>query len=293
MGFPILKLPVVALKVLVDHFNNVELVIVSLLSRRAAWFLKACGKKNVSFFNLPATEIKGLRRFRKLQLFLLESKRQGELPDWNFELRCFLGRIPAPQLLQLSCNTFNIPIYTDNFRNIKIVKGVRRILKIGKSLVCVVIVPNGIHTFWENKTDGLIQLLGYFKTEFYLSIERLELLGEDIEAMERVINHINSSQTIVKNVLVERSPQLPDYFGEFILENLSATEKFSFQSKLGEAFEFYGGICAKTIEIRFGHWFTIENILMSNESEVIDVKGSNYTEQELRLFLESNEKQEN
>ncbi|EGT36901.1 hypothetical protein CAEBREN_24252 [Caenorhabditis brenneri] len=245
MGFPILKLPVVALKVLVDHLNDVEL----------------------------------------LQLFLLECKRQGGLPEWNFNLRCRMeGRYE--QLLRICCNVFDVPIYFDNLRKYDKPEGFKKYLKIGELLVPVYIFYSTlVFTVWESKIDGLIQLLGYFETQLNLPIEHLKLPGKDIEAMERVVKHINSTQTVVKNVLVERYPQLPDYCGEFILENVSATEKLCFNSKLGQEFEFYEGIRAKTIKIRFGHWFTIESLLRSNESEVIHVKGSNYAREELRWFL--------
>ncbi|CAL2028348.1 unnamed protein product [Caenorhabditis brenneri] len=285
MGVPILKIPFVALKILLDYMNNVELVTVSLVSRRANWFLKACEKKNVSFFNLEHSEIRGLCRFRILQLFLLQSRKQGELPKWDFEIRCSVGSNFSPDILQISCDTFFVVIYFDNLKNFKKVEVIQRNLKIGEFFVPVVIVPNGIHAFWEDETNGLIQILSYLKTNLNLSIEHLNVPGRDAGVTERVVKHISSTQTVVKNLLVERYARLPDENFEFVLKNVSATETFSSYLSVSRNFKFDGRIRAKRILIWNGLWFTIQSLLRSTESEVIHVNGSDYTKEELRTFL--------
>ncbi|CAL2028346.1 unnamed protein product [Caenorhabditis brenneri] len=279
MGVPILRLPVIALKVLLDYMNNVEIVTVSLLSRRADWFLKACGKQNVSFFNLPDYEIRS--GFRILALFLLERRRQGKIPEWNFELRCF---VVLNLSISIRCRKFTIEVYFENLEDIEKFEGTRRSLKMGGSLVPVVI-ENGIRTFWNSKADGMIVLMDYFKTDSNLSIERLELSGWDEEAIRTIVNHINSSQAVVKSVLVKCYPTLSEQVFKFILENILATESFSSYLSSSWNFQIDGTLRAKNIEVRFGRWYTLDNLLMSTESEKIYVHGSNYTEEELRRFL--------
>ncbi|CAL2028359.1 unnamed protein product [Caenorhabditis brenneri] len=284
MGFPILRLPVVALKVLVDQFNDVELVIVSSLSKRADWFLKACGKKNVSFFNLSDPEIRRLRNFVILELFLLESRRQKELPVWNFELRC---TVRFELEISISCRNFTVPIYFKNLGIINRFERIRRNLKIGDSFFPVVVIRRAdgveeIHTFWNAEADGMIVFMDYFKKNFNLSIEELKLAGND--SIRTVIDHLNSTQTLVKNVRVEYGPPLSqDDFG-FILANISATESFSTRLDL-RIFKYYGKIRAKNVNIENGHWFTLPNLLRCTENEEIYVRGSNFRRLEFRTFL--------
>ncbi|CAL2028363.1 unnamed protein product [Caenorhabditis brenneri] len=286
MGVPILRLPVVALKVLLDYMNNVELATVSISSKRADWILKACGKKNVSFFNLEGSEIRYLRKFTILTLFLLESKRQGALPEWNIELCCSVG---SDLHISISCKNFIVPIHFEALENIGRFEGVRSNLKIGESSVPVVTTReyDGVETmrtFWNTKTHGMIVLMDYFKNDFNLPIEELKFAGNSND-IRTVINHINSTQTIVRNVLVERYSRLLDEDFEFILNNVSAQEEFFSHWESTQNFKFKGKIRAKRIVIWNGRWFTLQALLRSTENEEISVDGRNFNRDPLRRFL--------
>ncbi|EGT36857.1 hypothetical protein CAEBREN_15949 [Caenorhabditis brenneri] len=288
MGVPILRLPVVALKVLVDHFNDVELVIVSSLSKRADWFPKACGKKNVSFFNLSDSEIRRLRNFVILELFLLESRRQKELPEWNFKLRCSVSNGLD---ISISCEHFTVSIHFEALENIERFEGARRNLKIGDSFVPVVTTGENdggeeFHTFWNTSTYGMIVFMDYFKNNFNLSIEQLNFATNRSRAIRTIVTHINSTQTVVKNVLVGCSPPISEDDFKFVLENVSATDYFVSGLTLSQNFKFNGTIRSKIIDIMNARWFTIQNVLESVESQEIHVYGANYTKEELRTFLE-------
>ncbi|CAL2028351.1 unnamed protein product [Caenorhabditis brenneri] len=286
MGFPILKLPVVALKVLVDQLNDVELVAVSLISKRADWFLEVCGKKSVSFFNLESYKIRSLHQIQILELFLLEINRRGELPRWHFELCCSVG---SDQLISISCNTFDVRIYFGALEDIEKFAGVRRNLKIGELLVPVVATreygAEKIRIFWNTKTNGMIALMDYFKDTFNVPIELLKFTGGDTKAIKRVVNHLNSTQTVVKNVRVDSNIAISEDDFEWILKNVSATEKFSSYLEFGWNFTYNGKIRAKNIYIENGRWFTLRNLLSTNENEKISVHRSDFQRYELREFL--------
>ncbi|CAL2028364.1 unnamed protein product [Caenorhabditis brenneri] len=288
MGVPILRLPVVALKVLVDHFNDVELVVVFLLSKRADWFLKVCGKKNVSFFNLSDSEIRRFRVFVILELFLLESRRQGKLPEWNFKLRCSVSNGLD---ISFSCKHFTVSIHFEALENIERFEGARRNLKIGESLVPVVTTGENndveeIHTFWSTNTYGMIVFMEYFKNNFNLSIEQLNFGTNRSRAIRTIVTHLNTTHTVVKNVLVGCSPPISEDDFKFVLENVSATDYFVSGLTLSQNFKFNGTIRSKIIDIMNARWFTIQNVLESVESQEILVYGANYTKDELRTFLE-------
>ncbi|CAL2028344.1 unnamed protein product [Caenorhabditis brenneri] len=306
MGVPILRLPFLALKVLVDYLNNLELVTVSSLSKRTDRILKACGKKNVSFFKLEESEIKSFCDFNKYVFFyrnpifqvsfsfifaflLLECRRQRKLPRWDFKLCCYVGN---ELRISISFLGFNVSIYLENLEIIESFEGINRNLKIGESLVPFVIVPKSwftgpekIHIFWSNKTHGMISSIDYFKDILNLSNIELVLEGGDSTTLRTIVNHINSTQTVVRNVEVGVDPQLSDDDFNFILKNVSASKKLYSKSKLSRNFKFNGSIRAKIIKIRNAHWFTLKNLLTSNENEEISVDGSNLKTEDLRKFL--------
>ncbi|EGT35171.1 hypothetical protein CAEBREN_06179 [Caenorhabditis brenneri] len=287
MGFPILKIPVVALKVLLDHLNNVELLTVSLLSKRADWILMACGKKNVSFFNLPDSEINGLCKIAILEFFLLESRRRGKLPYWNFVFCC---SVSSDQHIEIRCIHFNLQIYFETLEDIEKFGGIKRNLKIGDSFVPVGVTQEKdevekIRAFWNTKTHGMIVFMDFFKTNLNLPIQKLSFAGEDSRAIRAVVKHINSTQTVVENALVCVYPPVSEDDFKFILRNVSVTGEFPSQLTLSRNFRFNEKIRAKNIQIRFGHWFTLQNLLKCNENETIHVRGSKFTAQELRTFL--------
>ncbi|EGT35255.1 hypothetical protein CAEBREN_13675 [Caenorhabditis brenneri] len=247
MGVPILKIPLVALEVLLDYFNNIEL----------------------------------------LQLFLLESRKRVELPEWNFKLYCSMSYDNSYILIH--CLRFCIPIYIKTFEDFEKSVGVRKNLVIGESSFPVMIVSNegvdDFHTFWNGTTHGLITFIDYFKSNLNSPIEELSFAEEDTRAIRTVVNHINSTHTVVKKVRVKSSPPLSEEDFNFVLENVSSIESFFSNLNLSWDFEYYGAIGAKNIFIENGDWFTIQNLLMSTESEVIHVNGSCYSEEELRTFL--------
>ncbi|EGT35190.1 hypothetical protein CAEBREN_19932 [Caenorhabditis brenneri] len=213
MGLPILRLPVVALKVLLDYLNNVEF-----------------------------------------------------------------------------CENFIVPIHFEALENFQWFGRRRRNLKIGELVVPVVTIRENdgvekIRTFWNTKADGMIVFMDYFKNNLNLPIEQLNFARDRLRAIRTIVTHINTTQTVVRNVLVERNPRLRDDDFEFILRNVSAVEKFSSYLELFRDFNFDGSIRAKSIEIRNGHWFTLQNLLRSTENEKISVRGPNFEKNELRRFL--------
>ncbi|EGT36834.1 hypothetical protein CAEBREN_26217 [Caenorhabditis brenneri] len=206
MGVPILRLPYLALKVLVDHFNYVELVTVSLVSKRADWVLKTCGKKPVSFFYMQGSDIRDLCDFDKFALVLLESRRQGVPPDWNLKVCCVLI---DENYFSIICNNYYttsiVPIYFDIIENIEQFDGDRRSLKIGESSVPVVITKENdgrdkIRTFWSRGIDGMMEVMDYFMKTFNLPFEELKFASKDTGAIRTVCNHIHSNQIVVKTV---------------------------------------------------------------------------------------------
>ncbi|EGT35256.1 hypothetical protein CAEBREN_20268 [Caenorhabditis brenneri] len=280
------KIPFLALKVFVNHLGDVELVTVSVLSRRTDWLLKACGKNNVSFFKLRGIEIGYLRQIQVIELFLLESRRQSELPEWNFQL-CY--SVSYDQHISISCEHFFFRIRFEILDDIEKFVGIRRRLKIGESFVPLVITnDDGVkktRTFWSSETDGMIAFMNFFKNKFNLPIQQLKFAGNRSRDIRTIVTQINSTQTVVKNVLVSVHPPLSADDFDFVLKNVSATENLSSHLILSQDFKFIGKIRAKIIKIHYGHWFTLENLAINTENEEIYVNGSDYLREELRSFL--------
>ncbi|CAL2052373.1 unnamed protein product [Caenorhabditis brenneri] len=258
MGVPILKIPVVALKVLLDHLNDVELA--------------------------KDSEIWDLCKATILELLLLESRRQGELPPWCFELFCSVN---DDLELSISCLYFLVPIQFGALRDIENSVGVRSNLKIGELFVPVLTTKqnNGaekIRIFWNSEPNGMILLLDYFKSNFDLSLEELKFGGKNTRAVKTVINHINSTQTRVRRV--EAAQIFSDDAYKFVLENVSATKSFFSSFSPDPEFKFNGTIRAKNIRIYYCKWLTLESLLNNTKSKVIEV-GTDFKEEECRTFL--------
>ncbi|CAL2028340.1 unnamed protein product [Caenorhabditis brenneri] len=259
MPFNFLGFPFPVMKNLVDQMSPVDLVRVSLQNVYADNALKACGKQNVSFFNLHYSEIHNLGEFDQLELLLQECRRQGRLPEWNFELRC---NVVYCLYISISCRYYTVRLYFENLEDIEKFAGIRRNLKVGESLVPVVLTKEGSH--------GMMAFIDYLKNSFNLSNIELVFDGNDPTAVRTVVNHISSTQTLVRKIEVGYGPRLSDDDFKFIVQNVTATECFTSQLGLSKHFKFNGTIC---------------NLLISNEKEDIFVDGSNYTTEDLRKFL--------
>ncbi|EGT32680.1 hypothetical protein CAEBREN_02475 [Caenorhabditis brenneri] len=111
--------------------------------------------------------------------------------------------------------------------------------------------------------------MDYLKNSFNLSNTDLVLNGDYSTTVRAIVNHINSTQTLVSNVEVGFDPQLSDDDFKFILQNVSATENF-FQIQRIDS-------CEKRRNFR--------NLLTSDDNEEIYVDGSNSKTEDLKRFL--------
>ncbi|CAL2047604.1 unnamed protein product [Caenorhabditis brenneri] len=295
MPLVFLNFPYPAMKNLVDQMSKTDLVRISLQSPEAIMALRECGKTNVSFYNLDASEIEELSEFDKAELFFSEAERQGNFAEWDVELWAEVSEKFSVNLSNDDKN-FYVSIKIDSIENIDGYVGDRKNLKIrGTSVPIIITEDKKLVSFWDNKVDGLIFVLQYFAERFGMTIDELILRKDDSPNYSDNLRRIVSacSQLSIKKVYVgygndkdKRKVSLSAEDYKFVMENLTATGTFRALSKSSKKFKFDRAIKAKSIFIENGHWFKIKHLLEWDDYEKLEVKGKNFTAKELRKFLE-------
>ncbi|CAL2028338.1 unnamed protein product [Caenorhabditis brenneri] len=295
MPLVFLNFPYPVRKNLVDQMTKTDLVRVSLQSHKADMALKDCGKNNVSFYNLDREELRQLSEFDRAELFLREAARQGTLPEWSIELSAQVSnevsfKLSSPYFI----NNFEFSIEIDLFKNIDSYSGVRKNLMIGDYHVPIMITNrNKLISFWNNKATGLISVLQFFSEAYGLPVRSLNISGcespnnSDYSTNLRRIVRACSQLDIRRAYVVYHSNY--EYISEidytFILENIAVNGAFRGYCKTSDNFQFNKTINAKSISIRYGHWFKIENLLSCKRNDYISVDGSKFTKNEVQTFL--------
>ncbi|EGT41560.1 hypothetical protein CAEBREN_10657 [Caenorhabditis brenneri] len=177
MPLPFLRLPFLALRLVVSLMNNVSLVGVSLQSRRADYALKKCGKQNVSFFNLDVDEINSIRSSDQFELFLLETERRQSLRKWPVTLSVSVEGEFTLGIKKEELDFFNLEVHFESLQDIDEIEGHRKDLKIGDRFVPTIVSEDrrDIYTFWEDKTDGLIFVTEHFSRNFNMEINGVSI----------------------------------------------------------------------------------------------------------------------
>ncbi|EGT36881.1 hypothetical protein CAEBREN_06635 [Caenorhabditis brenneri] len=287
MGVPILKLPIVALKILLDYMDGVELVTVSLLSKRADRFLTACGQTYVSFFDL---EVYHLSTIKMARLFLLEVSRRG-IP-WPGGVSVSISGYSCVSVNQeepadIFDPRFSGSIYVESRKKMK-KKGT--CLKIGETDVPVKVVGGKVYLLWDTKMSGLISLLKYFHQDLNILFNCLTMKKRSKDFSKNIrefLNHINSTGISPKDVEICHGQQLSNKDFKFLLENVSVTGTFNSSTRPTASFKFRGKIQAESISIKSGYWFRAKNLMTCVDCKEISVLGSWFTRDQVKLFLES------
>ncbi|CAL2050977.1 unnamed protein product [Caenorhabditis brenneri] len=287
MPLPILRLPFLALRLVVSLMSNVSLVGVSLQSRRADYVLKKCGKQNVSFFNLDVDEINSIRSSDQLELFLLETARRQSLREWPVTLSVSVKEEFTLGIDKDELDFFHLEVHFESLQDINEIGGHRKELKIGDRFVPTIVSEDrcDIYTFWEDKTDGLIFVTEYFSKHFHVELDQVSIdTSESATSSADLRKFVDSwAQATVQNVSVELVAD-EDY--KYILRNLSATDQFDAHSETKRNFKFSGMIQAKSISIENGHWFTQRHLMNSVNYKEILMSEKKFSKAILIRFLE-------
>ncbi|CAL2028353.1 unnamed protein product [Caenorhabditis brenneri] len=282
-------------KNLVEQMSKIDLVRVSLQSQEADMALKECGKSEISFFNLDCSDIYGLSCIERAELFFLEVARRGSLPEWEIVLSVTLSHRFEVYVWSHGDDLL-FTMIIDSLNNIQKYTGDQRNLKIEDNRVPTVVIDMwDFVSFWDDKSTGLISVLQYFGEKFGLPIRNLNISDDGSRKFSNDLRRTlrSCSQITVDNVTVayasyyrtKNKLAIAEDNYKFIMENIPVTDTFKAHSRISENFKFDGSIRAKSISVKYGHWFNHKHLLGWVDYENLDVEGKKFTAMELRTFM--------
>ncbi|EGT32665.1 hypothetical protein CAEBREN_25440 [Caenorhabditis brenneri] len=290
MPVPILKLPFLALKVVIACGEDTELLVLSVCSRRADRAVKVCERKP-SIFNAHSKEIKRFNDLEKFQLLL---------PETDIDMKQKLGKrsdltIVVSDVLALSfCvgKLLRFKLNIDRLSNIDQYKGYINYLKVDGTCIPFIFSNNRLFGFWTERVDGLQFLVKYFEKNFRLEDCNFEF-KDSVPDMKPLVCYLNTLPKRTENsvgngvgveiVSVERDATLSHSDYKYLLETV--THDFESHLKTSKDFKFVGQIAPQRLFLFKAPWFNLECLLRC-KSEYVQVYDSEFTNQQLRGFVE-------
>ncbi|CAL2028326.1 unnamed protein product [Caenorhabditis brenneri] len=287
MPVPILRLPFLALKCLLNYTSKLEIIKLSLCSRKMDNALKRCGK-NGSFFQNPRYGI-NTSSADNLELFLLEMKRSGDHTILQFHVYLTIENRLRIFVFGQNCCLVRFNIYFECIGKIDQYVGKRKNFMIGENCVPLVIDQEGeVTTFWNNKANGMISMIDYFCVSNKSPIEELTIIGSNqldySTNLRKLVHYMSSPGIEIESITIgyERKVSAKDF--KYLLENVTVTGNFIIHERVPKNFKFDGKIKAESIRVN-GSWFTLQHLLSTDYSE-IHVGSHGITNEDIHRFME-------
>ncbi|CAL2028332.1 unnamed protein product [Caenorhabditis brenneri] len=287
MPIPILRLPFLALKVVMDCMENVELLAISLCNKRAERAIKVC-RRNPSVFNVDSGE---MERFNDLEQFQLLLPEAGN-PDIKEKLDegATSLEVVVSEVISLEFHVgwpLHFKLKIDKTSRMESYKEHKKVLNLDGAHVPCIFTENQFYTFWEDKLQGLKFFVKYFETNFCL--EKCYWVFENsVPELKPLVAYLNSlpNETEdglrVKKVTVASWAELCHSDYKFILE--SVTHKLKAEMSVSKDFRFTGKYATKKLSLESAHWFTSKH-LIDCKCEYLKVEGSKITNKQLNVFI--------
>ncbi|CAL2028331.1 unnamed protein product [Caenorhabditis brenneri] len=297
MSIPILRLPFLALKVVMDSLKIVDLLAISLCSKRVERVIKTCRLKP-SVFNVDSEvfnvdyyydDMKRFDDLEKLQLLLLEAGNPGikeKLGEGKTSLDVVVSDVISLKFHVGWHIQFRLQI--EEISQMENFEGYMKVLNIDGTNVPFMLTRYQLHTFWDDRVLGLQFFVKYFETNFCLEkcYWRFENSAQDLKPLVAYLNSLPSESEDglrVKKVTVLSVANLSHSDYKYILETV--THKLNAEMNVPKEFEFSGKFATKNLTLASAHWFTLEHLFNCN-CESIRVRGSKITtNKDLKMFI--------
>ncbi|CAL2028328.1 unnamed protein product [Caenorhabditis brenneri] len=290
MPIPILKLPFLALKVVIACGEDVELLGMSLCSRRTDRTIKACGR-SPSVFRVDKDGMKRFNDLEKIQLLLSEDEHSNVKEKLGSRITKLSIRVSQVIELDFDIARFiemTIKIVSESQR--KKFTGCSKHLEFEGISVPFLFVNNQLNIIWNERLDGLQFFVKYFEKNFRLENCNWEF-EDSVPDLRPLVSYLNSlpkkSEDVcgvrVETVSVERDATLSNSDFTYLLETV--THDFEGHIKISDNFKFTGQIATQRLFLSSAPWFDLECLLIC-KSEHIWVTGYEFTNEELRVFIE-------
>ncbi|CAL2048169.1 unnamed protein product [Caenorhabditis brenneri] len=243
---------------------------------------------NSSVFKVDSKEMERFNDLEKLQLLLPEAG--------NLDIKEKLDggvtslEIVVSDVLSLEFHVgwpLHFKLRIDEASRMENYKGYKKVLNLDGTYIPFILTNNQLHTFWEDKLQGLQFFVKYFESNFCL--EKCYWVFENsVPDLKPLVAYLNSLPNEsedglrMKKVTVERWAKLSHSDYKYILETV--THKLKAEMSVSEDFGFSGQYATKKLNLKSAHWFTSEN-LIDCKCEYVKVEGSKITNIQLNVFI--------
>ncbi|CAL2028333.1 unnamed protein product [Caenorhabditis brenneri] len=285
MPIPILKIPDLARINVMDCMENVELLAMSLCNRRVERATREC-RVIPSVFFADSEEMRrfnDLEKFRLLQLEAGKSSTKVKLDDGKTSLEVVVSDVISLEFHVGRPIQFIIRI--NETAQMNDFEGYKKVLNLDGTDVHFML-NNQLHTFWDDRVQGLQFFVEYFETNFCFK-KFYWVFENSVPELKPLVAYLNSLPTEsedglgVEKVTVASWAKLshPDY--KLILETVP--HKLKAEMAVSD-FRFFGQYSTKNLNLKSAIWFTWEHLLYCN-CEYVKVKDSKIDIINLREFL--------
>ncbi|EGT35226.1 hypothetical protein CAEBREN_11203 [Caenorhabditis brenneri] len=179
-------------------------------------------------------------------------------------------------------------MHIDSITKIDSYDGIRRNMKIGEDIVPFVFYHEDgyideLTAFFDDKTEGFLSILEYFKNHLNISVSSLDIHGDNGPEFSKTMRDVihSCSQMAVSKTVEESEQPLSEQDFNFILKSFE-----TFYSETEEKLEFHLEIDSDSITVRNGSWFQLDHLLVGCQKyEEIHVTESKLTESDMKTFL--------
>ncbi|EGT37513.1 hypothetical protein CAEBREN_11819 [Caenorhabditis brenneri] len=295
MPLPLLRIPYVALRYVANHMSEVELVKISLCSRKADRTLKRCGIKRQSYFDIFCIYKSSLDDLEHLKLMLLEAGRaEGGVCTFH-RLELCVKFVKSVSIDVFCDDRFVCSFHVSCFNKLNQFAGTQKSLMLKDTYIPAVLARDRcMYTFWNNRADGLMFLLKCLIERFryvtHTLYVRREVMSDALGSLRKFVDYSSLPEVSLTSVYIESSVQMPTKDFRYILENVkfrdqlvSRCEFYSF-FKTKKKFNFHSLISCSKLSIHLCHWITLRYLLECKHKE-IKLTGSKFTNEEIRTYI--------
>ncbi|CAL2028327.1 unnamed protein product [Caenorhabditis brenneri] len=289
MPLPILKLPFLALKVIIACGEDVELLKMSLCSRRASRTVNAC-KKKLSIFKVDWEKLKSFNDSEKFQSLLLAtdnvSDLEWELSNKKSNFSVIVSEELALNFWVLSHVGFKLNIVC--LSKIDQYKGCKKTLSVDGTSIPFIFSNGQPYGFFKERVDGLKFFVKYFETHYRLTHCWWEF-KDSVPDMKPLVSYLNSlprkseNEVFVESVAIGSDANISQTEYKYLLETV--THELNGSMKTSKRFKLTKPFATDNLVLDEAHWFTLKHLL-EPKWVFVQVEGCKFTNKQLKVFMQ-------
>ncbi|CAL2034218.1 unnamed protein product [Caenorhabditis brenneri] len=290
MPLPLLRIPYVALRYVTNHMSEIELVKISLCSRKADRTLKRCGQKELSYFNIDEYSLNNLEH---LELSLMEAGRAEGGVSTARHVNLCVGFRDSIEITVTYGRSYIYSFKIECLNKMDQFAGIQKSLTLKDTFIPVVLTEDKkIHTFFNSRDDGLIILLRCFNEKFRYVTHSLDVssyvMPDALESLRKFIHYFPLGEVFLSSVSIQSGVHMSTKDFKCIMENVrlndQSVSRFSSQFKTDQNFKFHSTISCSEIRIYSGYWITLDYLLECKHKK-IEVMGSKFTREDIKIYI--------